>query len=1438
MNRLKTLAISVIAVLGPVAPAWCQDRTTAPDLTKDPTLYVVGYSHLDTQWRWSYPQVIREMIPNTMRDNFRLFEAYPHYVFNFSGANRYRMMKEYYPAAFDTVRRYVAAGRWFPCGSSMEECDVNVTGAESVIRQVLYGNHFFRRELGTASNEFMLPDCFGFPASLPSLLGHCGLKGFSTQKLTWGSAVGIPFHVGVWEGLDGTGLVSALDAGDYGGVIKQDLSADSTWLARIDGNGRSSGVYADYAYYGTGDEGGSPTEESVKWLEKSVAGSGPVRVISSPADRMFLDLPAQKLGGLPRYRGDLLLTEHSAGSITSAAYMKRWNHKNELLADAAERASVLADWLGGMEYPRQRLNDAWTLVMGGQFHDILPGTSHPKAYEYSWNDELLALNQFAGVLDAAVGSIAAGLETRTRGVPLVVYNPLSIERQDVVEASVAFRGQTPKTVRVLGPDGRAVPCQILGTEKGRLKLLFPARVPSVGFAVYDVQPATVAPAAATPLEVTQSSLENARYRVTLDGNGDVASILDKLAGRELLAAPARLAFLYDRPRAWPAWNVDWADRQKPPLGYLEGPALVRIVERGPVRVALEVVREARGSRIVQTVRLSTGDAGDRIEFADRIDWQSRECSLKAALPLTVANPKATYNWEVGTIERGNNEPKKYEVPSHQWFDLTDAEGGYGVTVLSDCKYGSDKPDDRTLRLTLLRTPGTGGAYQDQGTQDWGRHEILYGLAGHVGDWRGGRTDWQALRLSQPLIAFQTGRHAGRLGRALSLLEVSSGRVRVLALKQAEDSDEVIVRLVELDGMPVSSVRVSLPTPILAAREVDGQERPLGEAKVSGGKLVTDLGGYQLRTFALRLGEPPARVAPAESRPLDLAYDRCVTSRDGQKAGGGFDPEGRCLPAEGLPAAIAYRGIAFRLGPAAGAQPNAVSCAGQTIALPRGGFNRLYLLAAANGERMASFAVDGRPVKLAVQDWGGFIGQWDSRVWKGKVEEYAFSWPNEFLGLRPAYLRPAPVAWFCSHRHTADGRNEPYSYCYLFAHAIDLPPGARALTLPQDDHVLILAATVANDAAAGTHPAQPLLDELVRDVTPVPGIVPATGRFQDGITVAVQRPLFAGDCSMRYTLDGSDPTPASPQYDAPFLLYHDAVVKARLFGAGGPVGALAEARLEVADVTPPAVLDAVAVSSIPQVVVRFSESLDKPSAEDATHYAVSGGGRVTSAALAADERTVALALSAPPTEEKPVLTVQGVRDRAPAGNAVVDASRAVPVLHPLLTVANGVLDGAGGGARDLPLGADAPVAAASPWTLNLWLWTDTQPGDYTLIAGFGNARDRSGVQRYLARFPEGLHFWGSSVDISTRVPLDLGRWQMLTATFDGSTMKVFKDGRELASENVRLADAAPVARIGPPAPWSYGHRLAGKVAGFTLWNQALPPQSVAALHTLGPQAEAR
>src|SRR5205814_7283596 len=168
-------------------------------------------------------------------------------------------------------------------------------------------------------------------------------------------------------------------------------------------------------------------------------------------------------------------------------------------------------------------------------------------------------------------------------------------------------GGEPKAVRVTAPDGREVPAQI-----SNAKVLFIAQVPSVGFAVYNVEPADVANSSGE-MKATESSLESGRYRVTIDKNGDVSSIFDKKISRELLSAPIRLAISTDNPRQWPAWNMDFEDEQRAPRSYVSGLAKVRVAENGPARIALEVTRDTEDSHFAQTIRLSAGDAGNRVE---------------------------------------------------------------------------------------------------------------------------------------------------------------------------------------------------------------------------------------------------------------------------------------------------------------------------------------------------------------------------------------------------------------------------------------------------------------------------------------------------------------------------------------------------------------------------------------------------------------------------------------------------------------------------------------------------------------------------------------------------------------------------------------------------------------------------------------------------------
>ncbi|HTF62470.1 MAG TPA: glycoside hydrolase family 38 C-terminal domain-containing protein, partial [Edaphobacter sp.] len=927
VRRSLRFVVTAAAILTSITIADGQTMAT-PDITKTPTLFVVPYAHLDTQWRWEFPQSISEHLLKTMRVNFDYMDKYPHYVFNWTGANRYRLMKEYFPNDYARIKMYVVRGQWFPAGSSVEEGDVNLPSAEGVFRQVLYGNAYFRHEFGKASNEFMLPDCFGFPASLPTILAHAGLKGFSTQKLggRWPAGpevggpdspeqtpVGVPFNVGVWVGPDGRSVVAALHPGAYGSSIYTDLSeppgtsmaktllnsaqkppldseqasalrklvaVDTDWVKRIDLNGKASGVTADYRYVGTGDTGGAPQESTVKLLEAIATksetvlpslpklngapsfpahsvmvrvGEGPVHVVESSADQMFSAITPGMAAHMPRYEGDLELTDHSAGSLTSQAYHKRWTIRNENLADAAEKASIAAEWLGARAYPQQRLNDAWMLALAGHFHDTGAGTSTPRAYQYAWNDDVIAANQFAAVLTSASAAISSGLDTRTQGVPVVVYNPLNIIRKDLVQAAVVFPGPAPKAVRVYGPDGKETPAQ---WEDG--KVVFLASMPSVGYAVFDVRPVTQ-PTPNDTLRASDRSLENQRYRVLLNENGDLSSVYDKKLGRELLSGPLTLAISTDVPRNYPAWNMDFAQEQAAPRTFVSGPAEIRISENGPARVSLEVTRQAEGSRFVQTVSLAAGDAGNRVDLHYAIDWKTACANLKAAFSLSASNPQATYSWDIGTVKRTNSQPRLYEMGSHRWIDLTDKKGSFGIALLTDVKNGSDKPNDQTIRVTLLRSPGAKptadghpGGFSDQTTQDWGHHEIVLGLAGHSGYWRQDQTVWQAYRVNDPLVSFITEKHPGTLGKSLSLVRVSNPAVRVLALKKAEDSDEIVLRVVELNGKPAPDVHVSFAAPIGSAREVNAQEEAIGPAEVSHGDLIASLTPYQPRTFALRL----------------------------------------------------------------------------------------------------------------------------------------------------------------------------------------------------------------------------------------------------------------------------------------------------------------------------------------------------------------------------------------------------------------------------------------------------------------------------------------------------------------------------------------------------------------------------------------------------------
>ncbi len=992
----------------------------------------------------------------------------------------------------------------------------------------------------------------------------------------------IPFDVGLWEGVDGSALIASINPGNYSADLAGNLTLDPDVYAMIDRQAAMTGVPAGVRYFGTGDVGVAPLEPSVAILQESMRGPGPLRVSSAAPDQLARDLTSGDvagLSGLQRYRGEFLLTSHGAGCYTSQAAMKRYNRVNQRLADAAERAAVAAAWLGGPAYPREALREAWVRFLWHQFHDDLTGTSVPEAYMLSWNDEVLAANQFADVLDTSVAAVASALDTRTDGHALVVYNPLAIEREDVVEAVVRFPGGAPPAVRVSGPDGRTVPAQLSAAGADRATVTFVARVAPVSFSVFTVEPARV-PAPAGELAVDRRTLSNDRYRVTLDEAGNIASVFDKRIARELLASPLRLQLFGDEPRKWAAWEVEYAALSAPPREVVGGPAEVRVVEDGPARVALEVVRRAAGSTFTQRIRLAAGGAGDRVELLTDVDWRSTGTLLKATFPVAAANPLAGYDLGLGVAERGTNRPNLYEVPAQQWADLTDVSGSFGVAVLNDSRHGWDKPDERTLRLTLVHTPAVVKSWDwlaDQASNDLGRHRVLMALAGHRGDWRAGRVPEAADRLNQPLAAWQVPSHPGALGRAFSLLQVEGGEggatpIAVRAVKLAEESDEVVVRLFETSGRRVQGAKLQFARAVAAVREINAAEEPLeglarGGALASddrpplelrGGAVVLDFEPFRPRTLALRLAPGPLTLKQFEAVPLDLPFDRDGISRDEERRDGDFDGIGHTLAGDLLPPLLTSAGVPFRTGPQQPGRANMVSCRGQSIELPPGSFDRLLLLASAvGGDRQATFVAGGSAVTRAVPDWAEPVGQWDSRLVGGEFVED----PGR---IAPAYAKAVPVAFVGTHRHGPRGENQAYVFSYLFRVAVPLPPGARSVTLPDDPSLRILAATAVRVGDAVASPAQAVHDPSGATVVHV-----HTPRrvFLESTAVTLTSPTPGA--VIRYTLDGSDPDGGSQRYRAPITIDRTATLKARAFAPGLDDRFVASAAFTRAAPRPPA-----------------------------------------------------------------------------------------------------------------------------------------------------------------------------------------------------------------------------------------------------------------------------
>lgn len=1028
-------------------------------------IFTVATSHLDTVWRWELPKTIDEFIPDTIVKNFELIEKYPHYRFNFEGAFRYELMEEYYPEQFERIKQYVKDGRWCVSGSAYENGDVNIPSPEALFRNFLYGNRYFEDKFGVTSKDVFLPDCFGFGYALPSIAKHSNLLGVSSQKLSWGGAYECPFDLGVWQGVDGSRIFASLKPLSYRYNFDGDVRGDLQIIDKLADNGVHYGLPWTMNYYGTGDWGGAPDEQSVASVEQSVTynDTSETQVISASSDEVFKQLDAlseNEKTSLPVWNNELVMRSHGAGGYTSRAMSKRLNAKNESLADMCERSCVAADALTSFNYPKNVLDSAWKKVIQHQFHDDLPGTSTMLQYNDSWNDYFASLKQFCGEYQASGGALANELDTSwCEGVAVIVNNPVAVKRKASVQAHIKLN-RNAKYVKVLDKNAKEVPSQVLKKTGKEFDIVFTASVDSVGWRVYDVIGSDKPCEIKTDLIVTEHSLENAKYKLLFNKNGDIASLVDKKLKVQLLSSPIKLALHHNLGELnYPSWEMRKADIDSKPYCYANTPEF-EIIENGPSRIAIKVTRDADFSKVEQVVSLESG--GEVVRVDNRIDWQQRRTLLKAQFPFTCSNEIASYDLGLGYIDRPNNSENLYEVPAQKWADITDSYGRYGVSVLSDCKYGWDKPQDNMLRLTCIHTPAgafTKDARQD--LQDIGRNVFSFGIFSHKGA-LSTPTQVQAQCFNEGLVAFRTSSSKqGSLGDSFSLLKTASDSVIVRAVKQAYDGDGVVVRVNEACGKEHKNTGIKFFCDISSAEEVYADEKPIKNAEIIDGALVFDLKPFEVKTFKLKL-DAVRNKAKENYKKLDLPFNSTGITRDSYKVNCILQGSGMSLPDELIPESLMVSGITFKM-PNADMDKNVLIPRGQEIEIPKG-VTKLYMIAASVLEdKKVVFMADNKERELTVYDMKAPVGKWDMKGLEQLAE-----------------VKRGALALEFTHTHHPEG-NIANGKAYFYLYEIDVR-GCKTLTLPEENKMVILAMTGVKKFS-NTYLATELIDYPSEDYKP-------------------------------------------------------------------------------------------------------------------------------------------------------------------------------------------------------------------------------------------------------------------------------------------------------------------------------------------------------------------
>jgi alpha-mannosidase len=644
-----------------------RDVMSAPAARTAHTVSAVGHAHIDSAWLWPIRETVRKC-GRTFANVAALGEQYPELIFACSQAQQWWWTKQNYPAVYERMKAQVAKGQVVPVGGMWVESDTNVTGGESLVRQLVFGKRFFLAELGVETEEVWLPDCFGYSAALPQLILLSGSRWFLTQKLSWNDTNKFPHHTFWWEGIDGSRVFT-----HFPPVDTYNARLTSAELAHAASNYAEMGFGSrSMAPFGYGDGGGGPTREMMERARRLADLDGsPKVVVESPSK--FFEAAHAEYPDAPVWSGELYLELHR-GTLTSQVEIKQGNRRSENLMREAELWSTAALVAGRSTYPYEELEAIWRDILLVQFHDILPGSS------------------IAMVNDEAIASCATSA-SRLEEI---------IERATV---ALCGRGSLPISFNA-APHGRD------------------------GVAALSAG-ATVAPSDVARVH-DERILENDRIRAELDSKGHIVSLMDRVADRELIPPGARgnvLQLHPDIPNKWPAWDIDPFYRNT--KTDLSSPESITVISSGPGEAAIQIEYLFGESRAVQTLRLAAGGEALVVETDVDWHEHERLLKVSLPIDVHADQSLSEIQFghlQRPTHTNTSWDNARFEFVAHRFVHV--GEAGYGVAIVNDGIYGHEVGAIARTgggRATLARLSILRSANFPDPRGENGRHSFRYAI---------------------------------------------------------------------------------------------------------------------------------------------------------------------------------------------------------------------------------------------------------------------------------------------------------------------------------------------------------------------------------------------------------------------------------------------------------------------------------------------------------------------------------------------------------------------------------------------------------------------------------------------------------------------------------------------------------------------------------------